>query len=268
MLRPFARMSTPSSTPFTAEQREQLILDHLPQVRLIATRIYNQTQRQAELDDLISAGILGLIAAIDRFDPAKGVQLKTYAEYKIRGEILDNLRHIDVMSRRARIQRKRIEEATATLQQRLGRIPETDEIAHEVGISVSEHHASTLAFRNALVLPLDLLPSSPDPEYTEYSGYKKPSISDVKSISPDQHTEAIQLANALRTALNHLDPEDERLLTLHFGDGVSILALATVFGIPEWTLRQKRDQALRRLRTSLAAFRSFTLSHPLNFSVL
>src|SRR5580700_2154428 len=79
----------------SSEERDAMILEHLPQVRLIARRIHDRLPESVSLDDLISTGILGLIAAIDRFDPAQNVKLRTYAEYKIRGAILDSLRGLD-----------------------------------------------------------------------------------------------------------------------------------------------------------------------------
>ena len=84
-----------SSGERASEERERLILDHLPQVRLIARRIHERLPESVNLEDLISTGTIGLIAAIDRFDPRHNVKLKTYAEYKIRGAILDSLRGLD-----------------------------------------------------------------------------------------------------------------------------------------------------------------------------
>src|SRR5579864_7677435 len=81
-----------TQAPMAAEVREQLILEHLPQVRLIARRIHERLPESVSLDDLVSTGVVGLISAIDRFDASHNVKLKTYAEYKIRGAILDNLR--------------------------------------------------------------------------------------------------------------------------------------------------------------------------------
>jgi len=77
------------------EERERLILEHLPQVRLIARRIQERLPKNISLEDLVSTGVLGLISAIDNFDPSHNVKLKTYAEYKIRGAILDSLRGLD-----------------------------------------------------------------------------------------------------------------------------------------------------------------------------
>jgi RNA polymerase sigma factor (sigma-70 family) len=94
-----------------AEERERLILEHLPQVRLIARRIHDRLPESVSLDDLISTGIVGLIGAIDRFDASHNVKLKTYAEYKIRGAILDSLRGLDWAPRQQRKRAKMIEAA-------------------------------------------------------------------------------------------------------------------------------------------------------------
>src|SRR6202171_1906624 len=95
--------------PLSAELREQLILEHLPQVRLIARRIHERLPESVSLDDLVSTGVVGLIAAIDRFDASHNVKLKTYAEYKIRGAILDGLRGLDWAPRQQRRRSKPIE---------------------------------------------------------------------------------------------------------------------------------------------------------------
>src|ERR1051326_2460276 len=123
-----------------AEEREVLVLEHLPQVRLIARRIHERLPDSVNLDDLISTGTLGLIAAIDRFDPKHNVKLKTYAEYKIRGAILDSLRGLDWAPRQQRKRSKRIEAAIASAEQRLPRAPSEEEIASELGLTVEEYH--------------------------------------------------------------------------------------------------------------------------------
>src|SRR5579885_2017447 len=125
----------------TAEQREQLILEHLPQVRLIARRIHDRLPESVSLDDLISTGVLGLIAAIDRFDASQNVKLKTYAEYKIRGAILDSLRGLDWAPRQQRRRAKQIEAAIAAAEQKLHRAPTEEEIARELGQTIEEYHA-------------------------------------------------------------------------------------------------------------------------------
>src|SRR5688572_11134023 len=122
------------------EERDRLILEHLPQVRLIARRIHERLPESVCLDDLVSSGTIGLISAIDRFDPKHNVKLKTYAEYKIRGAILDSLRGLDWAPRQQRKRTKQIEAAIAVLEQKLKRMPTEEEIAGELKVSISEYH--------------------------------------------------------------------------------------------------------------------------------
>src|ERR1035437_7851704 len=124
----------------SSEEREQLILQHMPQVRLIARRIHDRLPETVSLEDLVSTGVVGLISAIDRYDPTHGVKLKTYAEYKIRGAILDSLRGLDWAPRQQRHRSKLIESAIAKLEQILHRSPGEEEIARELGISLTEYY--------------------------------------------------------------------------------------------------------------------------------
>lgn len=120
---------SPTQTSHSVEERERLILEHLPQVRLIARRIHERLPESVSLEDLVSTGILGLIQAIDRFDATLNVKLKTYAEYKIRGAILDSLRGLDWAPRQQRKKAKQIEAAISAAEQVLKRTPGEDEIA-------------------------------------------------------------------------------------------------------------------------------------------
>src|SRR5580698_4001806 len=122
------------------DERERLILEHLPQVRLIARRIQERLPENVSLDDLVSTGVIGLISAIDNFDPAQNVKLRTYAEYKIRGAILDSLRGLDWAPRQKRRRSKQIEAAIAKAEQRLQRAPNEDEIAAQLEITLEEYH--------------------------------------------------------------------------------------------------------------------------------
>src|ERR1700750_2633502 len=123
----------------TEAEREQLILEHMPQVRLIARRIQERLPENISLEDLVSTGVIGLIAAIDNFDPTHNVKLKTYAEYKIRGAILDSLRGLDWAPRQKRKKAKQIEGAIAAAEQRLQRAPIEEEIAEQLHLTVDEY---------------------------------------------------------------------------------------------------------------------------------
>ena len=144
-----------SGHQMTDEEREQLILEHLPQVKLIARRIQERLPESISLDDLVSTGVLGLISAIDNFDPVHQVKLKTYAEYKIRGAILDSLRGLDWAPRQKRRKAKQIEAAISSAEQKLKRAPIEDEIAQELEISLDEYHGWLVEIRGLNVASLE-----------------------------------------------------------------------------------------------------------------
>src|ERR1700683_4987188 len=119
-------------------QREQLLLEHLPHVHHIARRIHFRLPPQVPLEDLVHAGILGLMDAVRKFDPNKNVRLKYYAEFRIRGAILDSLRQVDWSPRALRSQARRMEQAVLDCKGRLGRDPSETEIAAALEINLSQ----------------------------------------------------------------------------------------------------------------------------------
>ena len=119
-------------------ERERLLTENLPEVRYIARRIHDRLPSHVQFDDLVHAGILGLIDAVDKFDPAKNVQLKSYARFRIRGAILDSLRQLDWSPRNLRRQARRIEEAHRDLAASLGRAPSEPELATHLELDLAE----------------------------------------------------------------------------------------------------------------------------------
>src|SRR5271168_381088 len=128
----------PESAVMDQEQRDLLLLGHLPQVRFIARKIHGRLPQQVLLEDLIHAGVLGLIDAIKKYDPAKKVQLKYYAEFRIRGAILDSLRQVDWSPRALRIQARRLSRTVADCRAQLGRDPSEPEIAVALKITLCQ----------------------------------------------------------------------------------------------------------------------------------
>src|SRR5689334_1188015 len=137
------------------EEREALILEHLPNVRWIAVRIHERLNGSVALDDLISSGVIGLINAVDSFDPRYGVKLKTYAEHRIRGSILDSIRGLDGVPAHKRKRLKEIESAIGLLENRLQRTAVDEEIAAELNISLSEYQDTLLELRGVTLGSLD-----------------------------------------------------------------------------------------------------------------
>src|SRR6202035_5827274 len=118
------------------EERERLLTDQLPQVRYIARRIHERLPPHVQLEDLVHAGVVGLIDALQKYDASKHVQFGSYAKFRIRGAILDSLREMDWSPRDLRRKARRIEEAHNTLRSRLGRNPSEPELAAELGIDL------------------------------------------------------------------------------------------------------------------------------------
>ena len=135
--------------------RDQLILDHMPQVRLIATRMQRRCPPCVELDDLVSAGTIGLIQAVDRFDPARGFKLKTLAEHRIRGAMLDFLRKLDPLPRAVRYFVRQRHTIVVRLRESLGRWPDDTELAQALGITVERYRRLILTVRVSQTVSLE-----------------------------------------------------------------------------------------------------------------
>ena len=170
--------------------REQLILDHLPQVNWIATRIHEKLPGNTNLEDLISIGIIGLINAIDNFDASFNVKLKTYAEYKIRGAILDSVRGMDGIAPHKRKRLKVVQTALDTLEQRLQRAPTEEEIAAEMGLPLREYQEWLADLRGISIGSLDA-PLNEDDSRNLVSY-----IADTTSDSPALHSGTLGIAEA------------------------------------------------------------------------
>src|SRR5271163_4907156 len=130
--------TTTVTAPLDPDERQRLLLENLPEVRYIARRIHDRLPSHVQFDDLLHAGILGLIDAVDKFDASKNVQLKSYARFRIRGAILDSLRQLDWSPRNLRRQARRIEEAHRDLAATLGHAPSEPEVATHLGLELDE----------------------------------------------------------------------------------------------------------------------------------
>jgi len=225
------------------EERERLILEHLPQVRLIARRIHERLPENVNFEDLVSTGIVGLISAIDRFDPAHNVKLKTYAEYKIRGAILDSLRGLDWAPRQQRKRTKQIESAIARVEQRLQRTPGEDEIAAELSLTIEEYHDWLVDIRGINLGSLDSVAGEEDGhDMLRY-------ISDEEENWPSHVLERAELQKLLADAIDRM-PETERLvLSLYYHEELTLREISRIVHLHESRVSQLKSQAILRLRS-------------------
>lgn len=238
------------NAPFaTAEKlsndREQLILDHLPQVRLIARRIHERLPGSVSLDDLVSTGIVGLIAAIDHFDPKMNVKLKTYAEYKIRGAILDSLRGMDWAPRQQRKRVKEIEKTIGVLEQRLQRAPSEEEIATELNLSMQEYHEWLIDVRGINLGSLE--GSGNDEEGRDLLRF----VSDNEENWPSRLLERSELERLLTEAIERMPYVERTVLSLYYHEELTLREIAKVVKLHESRVSQLKSQAILRLRSNL-----------------
>jgi RNA polymerase sigma factor for flagellar operon FliA len=228
-----------------ALRRETLVLQHLPQVRLIAKRIHDRLPDYISLDDLVSTGVVGLLAAIDNFDPSLNVQLKTYAERKIRFAILDSLRDMDWAPREVRKKSKMIEAAIHRVNQHAGREATEEEIAAELGVSL-ENYQKWLGEVQSVEL-----------ERLESAGGEEggPQLlnfisGDPESI-PSRIVERSELERLLALAIDRMPKIERTVLNLYYFEELTLREIAAIVGMHLSRVAQLRTQAILRLRSHL-----------------
>lgn len=226
-----------------ATSREQLIMDHLPQVRLIARRIHERLPDCVSLEDLVSTGIVGLISAIDRFDPAHNVKLKTYAEYKIRGAILDSLRGLDWAPRQQRKRTKQIEAAIAHLEQRHHRAPTEEEIAAELDLTMPEYREWLVDIRGVNLGRLES--AGPDDDGRDLLKY----ISDNEELWPSRIVEKTELERLLAEAIQRMPQVEKTVLSLYYQEELTLREISGMLHLHESRISQLKSQAILRLRS-------------------
>jgi len=214
-------------------------------VRLIARRIQERLPDSISLDDLVSNGVLGLISAIDNFDPTHNVKLKTYAEYKIRGAILDGLRGLDWAPRQKRRKSKQIEAAIAVAEQRVQGPPTEEEIAAELEITLDEYHGWLVEIRGLNLASLEYASGDQSKDLLHY-------LPDTSENLPSTLLERTELERLLASSID-LIPEIERtVLSLYYHEELTLREIAKVVNLHESRISQLKSQAILRLRSQLA----------------
>lgn len=236
-------LKSSNTTVIAPDVRENLILEHLPQVKLIARRIHERLPVSVSLDDLISAGVIGLIAAIDRYDASHDVKLKTYAEYKIRGAILDSLRGLDWAPRQQRKRAKLIESAIAVLEQQHHRMPTEDEIAKHLGLTVADYQEWLSEIRGLTLGSLENAGSEEDGcDLLRY-------LADSDEQWPSQIVERVELERLLAQAIEKMPHLEKTVLSLYYYEEMTLRQIAKIVDLHESRISQLKSQAILRLRS-------------------
>jgi RNA polymerase sigma factor FliA len=223
------------------DERERLILEHLPQVRLIARRIQERLPENISLDDLISTGVIGLISAIDHFDPKHNVKLKTYAEYKIRGAILDSLRGLDWAPRQKRKMAKQIEAAIVAAEQRLQRAPLEEEIAGQLNLPLEEYRGWLVEIRGLNFGNVEYASGDTGRDLLQY-------VADTDDRLPSKLFERAELQKLLADAIGHMPKIEQTVLSLYYHEELTLREIAEIVDLHESRISQLKSQAILRIR--------------------
>jgi RNA polymerase sigma factor for flagellar operon FliA len=227
-----------------AQRREALVLQHLAQVRVIARQIHDRLPDSVCLDDLISTGVIGLLAAVDNFDLSYNVQLNTYAERRIRGAIMDSLRELDWAPRETRKRSKMIEAAIHRAKQRVGREPSEEEIVAELGVTTEQYRQW---LNDGQGIDLQRLESSEGDDRPDLLKF----VADNEDHLPSRLFERAELERILTLAIERMPKIERTVLHLYYFEELTLREIATVVGMHLSRVAQLRVQAVLRLRSHL-----------------
>ena len=233
----------------SATQRDLLLIEHLPTVRYLARRIHERLPQHVELDDLVSAGVVGLIDAFSKFDHTKKVQFKSYAQFRIRGAILDSLRTLDWSPRELRRKGRAVEEAIRSVTQRVGRAPSEQEIAREMDLTLDEYQLLLGDLKGLEIgsLHMERSEDSGDEElaYIPGSPEDDPLFLCLKG----------EMKQRLADAIDELPEKERMVLTLYYYEELTMKEIGLTLGVVESRVSQIHSSAVLRLRAALASLR-------------
>lgn len=242
----------------SVEARDELILAYVPLVKYVAGRVSVGLPANVDFDDLVSYGFFGLVDAIEKFDPDRGVKFETYAVARIRGAVIDGLRSIDWVPRSVRQKAKELENTVASLEAKLGR-PATDaEVSEALNVTVEEYHELLSQVRGIALASLDeVWTGDPDEEGKLRFGQM---IENTDSEDPGALVGDVEVRRVLAEAIDQL-PERERLvIALYYYEGLTLKEIGQVLGVSESRISQIHTKAIVRLRGRLQRFRESLVS--------
>lgn len=235
----------------TAAERNELIVRYAPWVKFVALRMIARLPAHVQAEDLISAGIVGLIDALDKFNPAREVQFKTYALIRIQGAMKDELRSMDWASRSVRQKARQLEQAYTTLEQKLGRPPSSEEVASSLGVETSTLEEM---LDDVKVISLISLEEMGKGAASEEHSTLLDTLMTHEEQDPLELLNLADLKKALVQAIERL-PEKERLvISLYYFDELTMKEVGKVLNLTESRVSQLHTQTVLRLRGKLKAF--------------
>jgi RNA polymerase sigma factor for flagellar operon FliA len=218
--------------------RNRLVLQYAPLVKYVAGRLRTRMPDSVDPDDLVSDGVLGLMDAIERFEPARGLSFQTFAVPRIRGAIIDGMRSMDFVPRSVRDKLRTIQRAQVTLEERIGRVPEDHEVAREVGI------------------PLQQLRDLTRQANSNHANLDDFDLADELSSAADHQVEQGDVNASLMRVVDQLGERDQVIIALYYFEGLTLAEIGQVLGVTESRVSQVHRRATTILREKLVALDS------------
>ncbi len=227
--------------------REQIIVEYVPLVKLVAGRLNMYLGYTVEYDDLVSYGIFGLIDAIDKFDYGKGIKFETYASLRIRGSILDQIRKMDWIPRSVRQKQKQMESVIAKLEKEKGANVKDKDIAQELGISLDEYRSWESLTNISNVASLD--------EFMEQgndNGVRE--FRNTTYIEPEEAVNREEVKKMLMDALELLTEKERKVVLLYYYEDLTLKEVAKVLEVSESRISQLHSKALEKMKKHLGKY--------------
>jgi RNA polymerase sigma factor FliA len=230
--------------------RDRLILGYSPLVKYVAGRLGSGLPAHVDEQDLVSYGLLGLIGAIERFDPDRDVKFETYAIARIRGAIIDELRALDWVPRSVRSRARDIERAITALEGKLARAPTDEEIAERLGISGDELEESLAEISRSSIAALDELWTVSGSGGDQVSLID--TIEDTAAPDPQGALSQTEMREAIADAIARLPEREKLVVTLYYYEELTLREIGEVLGVTESRVSQLHTKAVLRLKARLA----------------
>jgi RNA polymerase sigma factor for flagellar operon FliA len=231
--------------PFDRDNREQIIKDYVPLVKFVAHRIASRLPSHVELDDLINSGILGLMDAIEKFEPTRNIKFKTYAELRIKGAILDGLRELDWVPRSLRRKKKDIENAYHLIEQQKGRAATDDEVARHLDIPLDELHHNLDELKGVTIGTF--VEVGEDGEGESLISF----VPDPDAEDAHQVFQTAEIKDILRTAIEGRPNKEKFVVQLYYFDELTMKEIGILLNITESRVSQLHTKAMLQLRSKL-----------------
>ena len=238
----------PERKQVTKELKDRLIQDYSPLIKFIAHKISLKLPPNIELDDLISSGVLGLIDAIEKYDHTRDNKFKTYAEFRIRGAILDDLRSQDWVPRSVRDQAKKVDRANTRLEQDLGRCANMEELRSALGLELEEYHTLINRVKSTTLLSVDELLGA---KKTGHVGGIE-SLNDQQKANPFSSIKAKNTRKLVLDSIEKLPLNQQVVLNLYYYDCLNLKEIGQILNVSESRISQLHTKAIKLLKQRLS----------------